>query len=307
MKITIIGTGGVGGYFGARLALSGNEVHFVARGAHLEAIQKNGLLVKSTQGEFSVNPARASERYDSVQQADLVLVCTKAWQVRDVAQTIAPLLNPEAMVVPLQNGVLAADELAEFIPKQQVVGGLCRIFSKIEAPGVISHFGADPTLVFGELDHAQTDRCAWLKYTFTMAGLTNFWSEHIQTDLWKKFLMINSSALLAVLRAPYGVVRSMPETRQMLEALYHEVLTVGRAAGVPLPDDLVEKTMKAVDAFPSDSTSSLTRDVWEGRPSELDYQNGTVVRLGEQFGVETPVNRFVYHALLPQERRARGE
>lgn len=307
MKITIIGTGGVGGYFGGRLALAGNDVTFVARGEHLSAIQQNGLRVKSTLGEFNIKPAKASAGLESVAQSDLVMVCTKAWQVKEIGKQLAPLIGPETMVMPMQNGIRAADELAESIPAKNIVGGLCRIFSLIESPGVISHRGIEPTIIFGETDNRQSERAAWLKYTFHMAGIAHIWSENIQADLWKKFLMICSSALLAVTHTNYGELRTMPETRQMLEALYDEIYRVGIAAGIMLPDNIVEKTMKAVDQFPPESTSSLTRDVWEGKPSEIEYQNGTVVKLAEKLGISTPVNRFVYHAVLPRERKARSQ
>lgn len=305
MKIVVIGTGGVGGYFGGRLALAGNDVIFMARGKHKEAIQYNGLLVKSVYGEFTIKPAKVTDDYEVVSQADLVLVCTKAWQVKEVAYHIAPYLCAETMVMPLQNGVLAAEELEKFIPKQNIIGGSCRIFSLIESPGVITHKGIDPTVVFGELNNEHTERTTLLKYTFATTGLTNIWSDDIQVDLWKKFLMICSSALLAVTRTNYGELRALPETRKMLEELYTEIYNVGKAAGVNLPDDIVAKTMKAVDGFPAEATSSLTRDVWEGKPSEIEYQNGTVVKLGEKYGVATPVNRFVYHSILPMELKAR--
>lgn len=306
MNITVIGTGGVGGYFGGRLAQAGNNVTFIARGKHLEALKNNGLTVNSIKGDFIVKPAKASNTYHSVANADLVLVCTKAWQVKEIAQKIAPALNPEAMVLPLQNGILAVDELAHFIPKQQIISGLCKIFSMIESPGVILHKSIDPAIVFGETDNSKTERTEWLYKTFEKAGITNVWADDIQSELWKKFLMISSSALLALTNTTYGELRSIPETRQLLEELYTEIYQVGKAAGVQLPDDIVAKTMKAVDKFPPSSTSSLTRDIWDGKPSEIDYQNGTVVKLGNKLNIATPVNRFVYFSLIPSEMKARN-
>lgn len=305
MKITIIGTGGVGGYFGGRLAKAGNDVTFIARGEHLIAIQTNGLIVKSHLGDFTIKPANVTDKIESVANADLVIVCTKAWQVKEIAQQIAPLLGKETMVLPLQNGVLAADELAEFIPTENIMGGLCRIFSMIESPGVINHWGVDPTIVFGELNNEQTECTAILKDTFTKAGITNINSPDIHADLWKKLLLIGSGALLAVTRTNYGELRSQPETKALLHDLKTEIFNVAIAAGIKLPENLVEKTMKAVDTFPPESTCSLTRDVWEGKPSEIEYQNGTIVRLGEKYGIPTPVNRFVYNSILPMELKAR--
>jgi 2-dehydropantoate 2-reductase len=306
MRITVVGTGGVGGYFGGRLALAGNDVTFIARGNHLEAILKDGLIVKSFMGEFTIKPAKATANIDAVKNADLVIICTKAWQLKEIAQQIAPLIGIETMILPLQNGVLATDELAEFIPKENIIGGLCRIFSKIESPGIINHLGIDPTIIFAELNNVQTERTSWLKYTFESAGLTNIWSEDIQSEIWKKFLMICSSGLLAVTKTNYGELRSNPENRAMLEELFSEVYNVAIAAGINLPESIVAKTMKAIDSFPPDSTSSLTRDVWEGKPSEIEYQNGTVVRLGEKYGIPTPVNKFVYSTILPMELKARS-
>jgi 2-dehydropantoate 2-reductase len=306
MRITIIGTGGVGGYFGGRLAQAGNDVTFIARGVHLEAIQNNGLTVKSILGDFAIKPAKATNDIEAVRNSDLILICTQAWLVKDIAQQIAPLLGEETMVLPLQNGVLAAEELAHFIPQKNIVAGLCRIFSLIESPGVINHRGIDPTIIFGELNNVQTERTAKLNELFEGAGITHVWSNDIQADLWKKFLMICSSALLAVTKTNYGEMRSIPETRAMLHEMYTEIYTVGIAAGVNLPSNIVETTMKAVDTFPSDSTSSLTRDVWEGKPSEIEYQNGTVVKLGEKYGIQTPVNRFLTHSILPMELKARS-
>jgi 2-dehydropantoate 2-reductase len=306
MNITILGTGGVGGYFGGCLAKAGNIVTFVARGKHLEAIQQNGLQVKSTKGDFTIFPAKASDDYLSVKDAELVLVCTKAWQVKDVAQSIAPFIGPNCMVMPLQNGILAADELAEYLPAQNIVGGLCRLFSLIEAPGIIMQRGGEPTIVFGELTNEKSSRTARLKQLFDEAGINNIWTNDIKADLWKKFIMIASSALLAITKTNYGQLRNLQPTREMLIDLYTEIYHVGIAAGINLSDNIVEKTMQAVDAFPPDSTSSLTRDVWEGKPSEIEYQNGTIVNLGKKLGVPTPINQFVYNTVLPMEMKARG-
>jgi 2-dehydropantoate 2-reductase len=307
MRISIIGAGGVGGYFGGRLAQAGNEVTFIARGEHLRAIQENGLIVKSHLGDFTVKPANATDKIETVAKADMVVICTKAWQVKEIAKIIAPLIGKETIVLPLQNGVLAADELSEFIPRQNIVGGLCRIFSMIESPGVINHWGVDPTIVFGELNNEHSERITRLKNTFTKAGITNINSPDIQAELWKKLLLISSGALLAVTRTNYGELRNVPETKSLLFELSAEIYNVAIASGIKLPENLVEKTMKTVEGFPAESTCSLTRDIWEGKPSEIEYQNGTIVRLGEKHGVSTPVNRFVYNSILPMELKARSK
>lgn len=305
MKIAIIGTGGVGGYFGGRLAMAGNDVTFVARGAHLEAIRESGLTVKSIHGDFLVKPAQATSDIASIGKADLVIVATKAWQVKEVVGDILKITGPETIVLPLQNGVLASDELKEVMPAQNVIAGLCRIISKMDAPGVINHFAVDPTIVFGECDNSRTERMKQLDALFKAAGIKSKHADDIQSEIWKKFTSICVSGLLGVTRSTYGEVRECPETREMMFRLFHEVTDLARTLGVKMETDIVEKTMAFIDTFPYDSTSSLTRDVWEGKPSELEYQNGTVVHLAEKAGIEVPVNRFIYHSLLLMEKRAR--
>ena len=305
MKIAIIGTGGVGGYFGGRLAMAGNDVTFVARGAHLAAIRENGLTVKSIHGDFLVKPAQATSDIASIGKADLVIVATKAWQVKEVAGDIFKITGPQTMVLPLQNGVLASNELKEVLPAQNVISGLCRIISKIDVPGVINHFAVDPTIVFGECDNTRTERMNQLDALFKLARIKSKHAEDVQSELWKKFTSICVSGLLGITRSTYGEVRECPETREMMFRLFNEIVDLARVRGVNIETDFVQKTMSFIDTFPYDSTSSLTRDVWEGKPSELEYQNGTVVHLAEKAGIEVPVNRFIYHALLLMEKRAR--
>lgn len=305
MNITIIGTGGVGGYFGGKLALAGNQVTFIARGKHLDAINKNGLSVLSVSGNFEIYPATATNDLSVVKNCDLVIIATKAPQGIEIAKQIAPFCTSNTMFLPLQNGVLAVDELKQYLPGEQIIGGTCKIFSMIEAPGVIHHKGGDASITYGELNHQKSERTAWLKSTFDAAGIKNLWTDNIEVEIWKKFLMICSSALLAVTRTNHGELRSLPETRQLLIELYTEIYNVGIAAGINLPDNIVERTMQALDQFPPESNSSLTRDVLEGLPSEIDYQNGSVVSIGKKYGVATPVNRFVYHSILPMELKAR--
>lgn len=305
MKIAIIGTGGVGGYFGGKLAKAGNDVTFVARGEHLKAIRENGLKVKSIQGDFTIPDIKATDDIKSIKNADLIILGVKAWQVKDIARQIKDIVEEKTTVMPLQNGVLAAEELSEILDKKNVIGGLCRIISKIESPGVINHFGIEPFITFGELDNRKTDRILKLKNLFDNAGITSIIAEDIHAELWNKFIGICAGGLLAVTRSTYGVVRELKETRKMIEDLLREIYNVGISAGIKLDSKIVEKAMAFIDSFPYDSTSSLTRDVMEGRPSELEYQNGTVVRLGDKYNVDVPVNRFVYNCILPMEIVAR--
>lgn len=306
MKIAVIGTGGVGGYFGGKLALAGHhEVTFLARGKHLEAIKQNGLQILSPQGDFLINPAQATADIDSIGQVDLIILGVKAWQVKENLPHLQKLIKDKTMILPLQNGVLVPEELKNELKEASVLGGICRIFSEIKAPGVIRHVGVEPTIVFGALDNEKSDQILQLKEAFDQANIASKVAEDIQVELWKKFIFICSGGLVALTRSNYGTLRNLPETRKLMKALLYEIYEVAQKAGVKVKADYVENTFSFIDQFPEEATTSLARDIWEGKPSELEYQNGTVVKLGEKFGVETPVNRFVYTCLLPQELEAR--
>jgi len=306
MKIAVIGAGGVGGYFGGKIAYAGYDVTFVARGEQLKAMREKGLRIKSIAGDFSVHPARVTDSLQEIRDADFMILGVKAWQVKHIAQELFPVIQSGTTVMPLQNGVLAAEELSAILGQSRVIGGLCRIISKIESPGVIHHLGIEPTIIFGELDNKPLARTEKLKEILERAGIKTRIAENIQTELWKKFINICVSGLLAVTRSTYGEVRELKETRDMMIELFEEIYQLSQKMGVALEHEFVAKTIAFIDSFPYDATSSLTRDVWEGKPSEIEYQNGTVVRLGEKYGVPTPVNRFIYNCILPMERKARN-
>ncbi len=306
MRIAIIGTGGVGGYFGAKIAKAGFDVTFLARGEHLETMLNNGLTVKSILGDFRIENVKATDKITGIKNPDLVILGVKAWQIKEIRDDLKKIIHSNSMILPLQNGVLAAEELIENIDKSSVLGGLCRIISKIESPGVINHFGVNPTIVFGELDKSESKRTQELKSIFESAGIDSKISTDIEAELWKKFIAICVSALLAVTKTTYGELRELKETRQMMIGLYEEIFFLSQKIGVKIEPDFIEKTVAFADSLPYNATSSLTRDVWEGKPSEIEYQNGTVVRLGEKYGVDTPINKFVYSCILPNELKARG-
>ncbi len=313
MRVVVYGTGGVGGYFGGRLAEAGEDVIFLARGAHLDAIRANGLTVESVRGNFAVRPARAESDPAAIGPVDLVIVGVKTWQVREAAEAMRPLIGPETLVLPLQNGVDAPYELAEVLDKDgqppHVLGGLCRLVTMVAAPGVIKHAGMDPYLAFNRLDGQPDPRVDQLLAAFKKAqGLTVEVPADIVAALWAKFAFIAPfSGVGAVTRVPAGVLRAVPETRAMLEGALREVEAVARARGVNVPADVVQRVLAQVDGLPEGGTASMQRDIMEGRPSELEAQNGSVVRMGRASGVPTPVNQFLYAALLPQEKKARGE
>jgi len=308
MRIAIFGAGAVGGYFGARLARAGEEVVFIARGEHLRAMRQQGLQVESILGDFQVYPVRATDDPTEVGTVDVVLVGVKAWQVSGAADAMRPMVGRQTFVVPLQNGVEAPDQLAAVLGREHVLGGLCRIISSVVAPGRIRHAGMEPYVAFGELDNRSSHRAERLRQTFERAGVRAEIPPDIHVAMWEKFLFIATlSGVGAVTRAPVGVLRSMPETRQMLEQAIAEAFAVGRARGVALPDDAPVRIMALIDGLPPEGTASMQRDIVAGRPSELESQNGAVVRLGREAGVATPLHTFIYHSLLPLERRARGQ
>ena len=307
MRIAIYGTGGVGGYFGGRLAQAGEDVTFIARGAHLDAIRSNGLRVSSVHGDFTVAGARATDSPADVGPVDAVLVAVKAWQVAEIAPLIRPLIGPDTVVVPLQNGVEAAPQLIEGLGPDNVVGGLCRVVALIEGPGHIRHGGGDDFVGIAELDNQPSERVERVRAALAEAGLKAETPPDIHAALWAKFLFICAwGGVGAVTRSAVGVTRSLPLTRAMLEGAMAETYNVARARGINLPDAAVATGMAAIDRQPEGGEASMQRDIQDGRPSELESQNGAVVRLGRESGVPTPTHDFIYGSLLPQELRARG-
>lgn len=309
MKIAVFGSGGVGGYFGGRLAQAGNEVTFVARGRHLAAMRTEGLKVNSITGDFLVQPVNATDQAGEIGPVDVVLCCVKSWQVPAAADAMAPLVAPETRIITLQNGVDAHTTLAERFGENQVLPGLCRIISMVEGPGRIRHLGADPYIAFGKPDGSADPQGRAIAETFAAAeGMSVELSSTIIPALWQKFMLIAPwSGVGGVTRAPIGVLRHMPETREMLLRSMEEVQDVARAVGVLIADKAIEGIFAFIDSLPPESTSSMQRDLMDGRPSELHEQSGAVVRHGIRTGVPTPVNRFLYHSLLPMETTARAE
>src|SRR5690554_3448032 len=305
MKITIIGAGGVGGYFGGKLAKAGYDVTFVVRGAHLQAMTNSGLTVKSILGDFLIPQPKVTDKITNLDQPDLILLAVKAWQIKEIRNDLKSIIHSSSIILPLQNGILAADELAEEINNENILYGLCRIISKIEEPGVINHFAINPSIAFGESGNLQTGRTATIKEIFNRAGIESYVPTDIKVELWKKFIGICVGGLLAITRSNYGELRSVPETRQMIADLLNEVYLLSQKEGIAVKDDFVDKTMAAIDTFPFDSTTSLARDIWEGKPSEIDYQNGTVVNLAHKHNVYAPVNTFIYNCIRPMELRVR--
>lgn len=307
MNIVIYGTGGVGGYFGTRLAQAGNNVTFIARGKHLEAIQQNGLQLKSVNGDYLVKPANVTDDVSEVKNVDLILICVKTWQLEEVAEIIKPVLSENTMVISLLNGCNNHEVLASVIDKKHVLGGLCKVVSFVEDYGVINHVAYEPTLVFGELNNNKTERVHELENVLKEANITHKLAEDIQQEIWTKYLYITTvSALGALTRASHGEMLASPYIKNMMFKTAKEILLISKAKGVNLPEDIIERQFNIIESLPFETTASLQRDIMDGKPSELEAQNGTIVRLGKELGISTPTNNLIYYTLLPQENRARG-
>jgi 2-dehydropantoate 2-reductase len=307
VRVAVIGAGAVGGYFGGRLARAGEEVTFIARGATLTALREEGLAVESIDGDFTVRPVVATDDPAAVGIVDVVLFTVKAWQVADAAAMALPLFGSETVALPLENGVEAPAVLATAVGEPRTLGGLCKIFAKSPEPGRVQHLGVEPSIDFGELDGRQSRRVERIRQMFENAGVRARVPENIHAAMWEKFLFIvPTSAVGAVTRATLGELRDLTESRALLEEATREVWRLARARGVPVHDDAVERTLAFVDKLPFEATASMHRDIVAGLPSELESQSGAVVRLAAQSGVDVPVNRFLYSALLPAERKARG-
>lgn len=305
MRVAIVGAGGVGGYFGGKLATTGADVTFIVRGTTLDALRRDGLRVESINGDFVVQPVQAAE--GAAAPVDVVLVATKAWQLREAARQILPMLHDTTVVVPLQNGIDAPDQLASVLPRRNIAGGLCAIVAYAETPGFIKHVGAEPLIMFGELDNSPSPRLDRLRDLFVAAGVKCEIPADIHHSMWTKFIFIAPlSGIGAMTRVPVGSWRTLPETRAMAEQAVNEVIAVARAKGVAIEDDVLSRTMARYDGLPPTATASLQRDVMDGKPSELDAQLGAVVRLGREAGVPTPLHEWMYHSLLPGEKRVRG-
>lgn len=307
MRIAIFGTGGAGGYFGAHLSRAGETVLFIARGEHLQAIREQGLRVESAAGEFVVrSPATDDPR--EVGTVDAVIVGVKTWQLASAARAMLPMIGPETFVVPLQNGVEASAQLSAVLGAHHVLNGLCGTISRVDRPGHIRSLGETNFIKFGEVDNRPSERAERLLQAFERAGVKAEVPMDIEAALWGKFIFVAPyGGVGALARAPVGIIRSLPETRRMLEKGMREIMAVAGAHQVSLAEGLVEKSMALVDALDPSATTSLQRDISNGKPSELEAWNGAVVRRGRAAGVSTPLHEFIYHSLLPQERRARGE
>ena len=298
MRIAIIGAGGVGGYFGARLATAGEDVTFIARGAHLEAMRERGLRILSPLGDCTVRPVNAESDSALVGAVDLVIVAVKLWSTEEAMRAAEPLLGPASALLSFQNGVEAVEIASRRCGRERVLGGVAHIAAVIEEPGVIRTTGTLARLTFGELDGRASARTETLLAACTRAGITAAISPDIERAIWEKFIFIAGlSGMNALTRMPTGAIRSDPATRAMLRDVMAEVAAVARARGVAVAPDIADAQMRFIDTLAPEMTSSMLGDLTRGRRLEVEWLSGAVVRLGAEAGVPTPLNRAVYVAL----------
>ncbi len=302
MKIVVVGAGGVGGYFGARLAAAGHAVAFIARGTHLAAIRDHGLTVLSALGDTTVAPATAGNDAASFGPADIILFCVKAYDTALAADLVRPCIGPETGVIPLLNGIEHIALLQERLGVDHVLGGVANISALIEAPGVIRHYDTMQILRIGELDDRNSERVQAFRTACGDAGIDAPVPNNIERELWQKLVMICTLAGANCLtRLPLGPCRTDPATRMLMQTLALEVVTVAGAVGASLPDDQVDRTMAVLEMLPAPMKASMLAALERGERLEASALNGAVDRLGRANGIDTPVNRTVYAALAPYE------
>lgn len=308
MKILIMGTGGVGGYYGGLLAQHGNEVIFIARGAHLYAIRHEGLKVKSIHGDFIVSPANATDDPANVGPVDLILFCVKTYSTDDAAEAIRPAVGPQTVVMSLQNGIDAAERIGRVVDLEHVIGGATWLSSAVQESGVIKQISQFRRIAFGELTGGSSERIHSIYEVLNSTGITVEISEDIQRVLWTKLVFITAvSAVGALTRLPMGEYRAIPETRSLLSSLMQEVERLARAQGVNLDDTVVEDWLEFIDNSAPHIKPSMQLDVESGHRTELESIVGVIGRKGRELGIPTPASDFAYAALLPIEMKARSE
>jgi len=300
MRIAVVGAGGVGGELGAALAKAGADVTFIARGAHLAAMKSEGLRVNSPRGDTHLVPTQATDDPAGIGKVDIVLFCVKLWDVESAGQHIKPLVGSGTAVIPLQNGIDAADRLLPILGSDAVMGGVAQISASIIKPGVIQQVGTFMRMVFGELDGRITTRGEALLALCQKAGFDATLSEQILTELWMKFILLATNAsITASTRQPIGRLRDDPDVRPVIVAAVKEVHAIARAKGIALPTDAVDKVLDFIGHAPPAMKASMALDLERGNRLELPWLGGKVVALGRELGVPTPVHSTMYALLKP--------
>ncbi len=300
MRVAVIGTGGVGGAFGAALAKAGGDVTFVARGAHLDAMRARGLRVEGDRGNTLIHPIQATDDPATIGPVDIVLFCVKLWDVETAGAAIRPLIGQDTAVIPLQNGIDAPDRLAPILGARALMGGTVGISATIAEPGLIRQTGTGMTMRFGEFDGTASPRGEQFLALARNGGFDVAMSPDIQVAIWTKFILLTAmSGITAITRLPVGQLRDDPDIIGLFEAVMRETEAVGRAQGVRLPADVVDDRMAAVSAQAPGVMASMAHDLLRGGRLELPWLAGKVVALGRQHGIATPANATILAALKP--------
>ena len=300
MRITVMGAGGVGGFFGAKLAQAGHDVGFVARGRHLAAMRERGLAVRSGSGDVHLPRPAVTDDPATLPPADVVLFAVKLWDTESAAEAVRPLVVKGGVVIPFQNGVESIERIGAILGGERVMGGVAYIAATIAEPGIIAHTGTMARLRFGPVHPAQRPAAESLLAACKGAGIEAELLTDIRRALWEKFAFLAAfSGLTSVARQPMGVLRGDADLRAALEAAIREAWAVGRATGIALPDDFVARQMAFADGLPAEMRSSMSNDLAAGNRLEAPWLCGAVARMGAALGVATPVNATLYAALKP--------
>ena len=302
MKIVVMGTGGVGGYFGARLANAGYDVSFVARGEHLNAIKKNGLKIISELGDMIIHPAKASDNPSDFEIADIVLFCVKSYDTESSSNLIKPIVGQNTAVIPFLNGIGHIEIMRKILGQNAVIGGVAAISALILEPGVIKHNSAMQMLKFGEFNNAISPRVKAFQEACEKSGINNNIPDNIECDIWQKIIMICTLAgANCITRLPLGDCRTNPATRNFMKTLAEEAVAVALAEKIILPDNQVEITMKQLDSLPEGMKASTLPALEKGEKLESSALNGAICILGNKHDISTPSHKAVYAALSPHE------
>lgn len=308
MRIAVMGTGGVGGYYGALLAKKDHEVAFIARGAHLDAIRRHGLQIKTAAGESWILSARATDKPEEIGSVDLLLFCTKTYDTEAAAQQSKALVGPTTTVVSLQNGLDAHEQIGGVVGMQHMIAGVTGILASLEAPGIIRNGSEISWIVVGELDGRRTERVQAVSDAFDGTGVDLEISENILAELWRKLLIVAPLAGCGSLtRLPVGDYRAVPETRMLIARLKQEIAALAAADHAALELGAVEDTLAGMDQLPPLWRSSMQRDIESGHRSEIEAIIGIIGHKGRELGIPTPIADMVYAALLPVDLTARGQ
>ena len=299
MRIAIMGSGGVGGYFGAKLQKGGADVNFIARGAHLAAMRENGLTVESAHDPIRLPKVNATDDPKEIGPVDIVLFAVKLWDTESAAKSLLPIVGPETGIISLQNGVQKDDVLRQIFGAGAVMGGAAYMATTIGRPGVIVQTGHMQRLVFGEYDGKRSPRAEALLAAARAGGINAEIADDIRRALWEKYVfLVALSGATTSMRVPLGPIRANPRTRQFVLDLMHEAVAVGRAQGVALPEDFVEQRIPFFEGLPDTMTSSMHHDLQRGQRLEVQWLSGGVADMGAKLGVPTPANRAVYDILI---------